>query len=56
MDIGGRAMKVYRASKKYRIHVTTAFPIDERPRPRKVRFSIIVKALASGRQLPKPQK
>lgn len=48
--------KVYRASKKYRIHVMSAFPIDERPSPRKVRFSVIVRALASGKELPKPQK
>lgn len=48
--------KVYRAAKKYRIHVMSAFLIEECPTPRKVRFSVIASALASGKELPKPQK
>jgi hypothetical protein len=46
--------KVYRAMKKYRIHVMSAYPVDKRPAPRKVRFSIIAAALARGQSLPKP--
>lgn len=47
--------KAYRAQKKYRIHVMSAYPVNKRPSPRKVRFSVIANAIASGKNLPKPQ-
>ena len=47
--------KVYRKVRKYRLHVVSAYPIEERPSPRKVRFSFIARSLKNGKKLPKPQ-
>lgn len=50
------AFSMFRVNKKYRLHITTAFPLPARPKVKKVRFERIVKALAAGKKLPLPQK
>ncbi|WP_231872521.1 stationary phase growth adaptation protein [Marinomonas gallaica] len=46
--------KAYREKKQLRIHITSAYPIDERQKLKKVNFFSIAKNLRQGRQPPKP--
>ncbi|MFH7588108.1 hypothetical protein [Oceanimonas smirnovii] len=48
--------KVYKERKKFRLHVTSAYPLDERPGGGKVGFFTIVNNLRLGKPLPKPRK
>ncbi len=48
------AFSVFRSARKFRLHVKSAYPIDARPKVRKVAFLKIAKALKEGRKLPKP--
>jgi hypothetical protein len=47
--------KVYRERKKLRLHVTSAYPINERPAGKPVSFFKIAHNLLRGRPLPRPQ-
>ncbi|WP_230406524.1 stationary phase growth adaptation protein [Plesiomonas shigelloides] len=47
--------KVFRERKKYRIHVTSAYPVTELPKTGKVRFQSIAKNLRQGKPLPRPR-
>lgn len=46
---------VYRYKKKLRLHVTSAYPLDEKPGGGKVRFFSIAKNLLDGKKLPTPR-
>lgn len=46
--------KVFRAKKKYRIHVTSAYPVYEKPGRGKVNFFTVANCLRMGRPLPHP--
>lgn len=46
---------VFKVHKKYRMHISSAYVLDKRPKIKKVRFARIVQALAGGRRLPTPQ-
>lgn len=48
--------KAYRDKKQLRIHITSAYPIEERQKLKKVNFFNIAKNLRLGKALPKPQK
>lgn len=48
--------KMYREKKLMRIHITSAYPEDVRPKLDKVNFFNIAKNLRLGKSLPKPQK
>ena len=48
--------KVFREKKKFRIHVTSAYPVDSKPYGGKVGFFSIAYNLLSGKSLPKPHK
>jgi hypothetical protein len=48
--------RVYKEKKKFRIHVTSAYPLDERPGGGKVGFFKIANNLRKGKKLPEPQK
>lgn len=48
--------KAYRYKNLFRLHVTSAYPIDERQKMKKVNFFNIAKNLRLGKPLPKPQK
>lgn len=47
---------VFRSNKKFRLHVQSAYPLDHRPKMKKVGFFNIARALKVGKPLPKPQK
>jgi len=47
---------VFRSAKKFRLHVTSAYPLPSKPRGRKVKFERIALALLQGRKLPRPPK
>lgn len=47
---------VYRYQKKFRIHVTSAYPVGDRPGGGKVRFFVIAHNLKTGKPLPLPPK
>ncbi len=46
--------KVYRERKKLRLHVTSAYPVNERPSGKPVSFFKIAHNLLRGKPLPKP--
>ena len=46
--------KVYRERKKLRLHVTSAYPVNERPSGKPVSFFKIAHNLLRGQPLPKP--
>ncbi|REY77210.1 stationary phase growth adaptation protein, partial [Mycobacterium tuberculosis] len=46
--------KVYRERKKLRLHVTSAYPVKERPSGKPVSFFKIAHNLLRGKPLPKP--
>jgi len=48
--------KVFRERKKFRIHVTSAYPIAEKPGGDKVGFFTIAHNLKAGKALPKPRR
>jgi hypothetical protein len=48
--------KVFREKKKFRIHVTSAYPVDSKPRGGKVKFFRISHNLVNGKKLPSPLK
>lgn len=45
---------LFKVNRKLRLHISSAYLIDERPKIKKVGFERIVKNLISGRPLPKP--
>ncbi|MGL5297772.1 MAG: stationary phase growth adaptation protein [Plesiomonas sp.] len=47
--------KVFREKKKFRIHVTSAYPLTDAPGKGKVKFFSIAKNLKMGKPLPKPR-
>jgi hypothetical protein len=47
---------VFKSNKKFRIHVESAYPLDVRPKMKKINFFTIAKALKTGKPLPKPYK
>ena len=47
--------KAYRERKKLRLHVTSAYPVNERPPGKPVSFFKIAHNLLRGKPLPKPQ-
>jgi hypothetical protein len=49
------AFVVYRSNRKLRMHVKSAYPLDKRPKVKKVGLSNILKALLKGKPLPKRQ-
>lgn len=48
--------KVYKHEKKFRIHVTSAYPLEIEPGGGKVGFFTIAHCLKTGKKLPKPHK
>tara|TARA_R110002012_G_C11636917_1_gene610275 strand:- start:372 stop:917 length:546 start_codon:yes stop_codon:yes gene_type:complete len=48
--------KVYKEKKKFRIHVTSAYPLDKEPGGGRVKFFTIAHCLKTGKKLPKPHK
>lgn len=48
--------RVYKHEKKFRIHVTSAYPLDVEPGGGKVGFFTIAHCLKTGKSLPKPHK
>lgn len=48
--------KVFRQQKKFRIHITSAYPMDKKPGGEKVGFFTIARNLRNGKKLPKPKK
>lgn len=48
--------KVFRERKKFRIHVTSAYPVAEKPGGDKVGFFTIAHNLKAGKALPKPRR
>ncbi len=50
------SFKAYTWQKKYRLHITSAYPVDEKPGGGKVKFFTIAHNLAPGKPLPKPHQ
>lgn len=48
--------KVFRERKKFRIHVTSAYPVTEKPNGHLVSFFTIACNVVSGKKLPRPPK
>jgi hypothetical protein len=49
------AFSVFKLQKKLRMHITSAYPLDERPKVKKVKFETILNNLSKGKPLPKRQ-
>lgn len=47
---------VFREKKKYRLHVSSAYPVEERPGGKAVSFFVIAHNLSAGKALPHPPK
>jgi hypothetical protein len=47
---------VFREKKKYRLHVSSAYPVETKPGGKAVSFFVIAHNLSTGRPLPKPPK
>jgi len=63
VDLGGFetafyfvAFKAFREQKKFRLHITSAYPITERQRGKAVNFFAIARNLRNGKPLPFPPK
>ncbi|WGA68578.1 stationary phase growth adaptation protein [Escherichia fergusonii] len=50
------AFKAFREKKKLRLHITSAYPVTEKPNGRSVKFFTIAYNLLRGKPLPKPPK
>lgn len=50
------AFRAYKHEKKFRIHVTSAYPVDAEPGGGKVGIFTIAHCLKEGKKLPKPHK
>lgn len=48
--------KAFREAKKFRLHVTSAYPIDTKPAGAKVSFFVIARNLKANKPLPQPPK
>lgn len=48
--------KAFREAKKFRLHVTSAYPVDAKPGGAKVSFFVIAHKLKTNRPLPHPPK
>ncbi len=49
------AFSVFKSQKKLRMHITSAYPLDKRPKVKKVKFETILNNLSKGKPLPKRQ-
>lgn len=47
---------VFREKKKFRLHVSSAYPVDEKPGGKPVSFYVIAHNLSMGKPLPQPPK
>lgn len=48
--------KAFREAKKFRLHVTSAYPVDSKPAGAKVSFFVIARNLKANKPLPQPPK
>lgn len=48
--------KAFREAKKFRLHVTSAYPVDTKPVGTKVSFFVIARNLKANKPLPHPSK